>query len=100
MCFDNVGGNGLTKMTRQMNWGGRMLPIGFTSGEISSVLVNLLIKNYSIIGAFWGALSSPFQKFAHVFQAASFNGWLRAQRSRMRMIKALRSARVNFHSNG
>ncbi|HEV8694440.1 MAG TPA: hypothetical protein VGQ93_09710 [Lysobacter sp.] len=34
------------------------------------------------------------------FQAASFKGWLCAQRSRMRATKALRSARVNFHSNG
>ena len=35
-----------------------------------------------------------------ILQAASFKGWLCAQRSRMRAIKALRSVRVNFHSNG
>ena len=45
--------------------------------------------------------SSPLRKFAHAFfQAASFKGWLCPQRSRMRATTALRSARVNFHSNG
>ncbi|MGZ5194300.1 MAG: NADPH:quinone oxidoreductase family protein [Ramlibacter sp.] len=54
--FDNVGGEIFTAMTRLMNWGGRMLPIGFTGGEIPSVPMNLpLLKNYSIVGAFWGA---------------------------------------------
>ena len=54
--FDNVGGDLFTTMTRLMNWGGRMLPIGFTGGEIPSVPMNLpLLKNYSIVGAFWGA---------------------------------------------
>ena len=61
VCFDNVGGDVFTTMTRQMNWGGRMLPIGFTSGEIPSVPANLpLLKNYSIIGAFWGAWAQRF----------------------------------------
>src|SRR5438067_438818 len=46
-------------------------------------------------------LSSPFRKFAHVFpQAANLRDWLCAQRLRIRAIRALRSARVNFHSNG
>ena len=63
VCFDNVGGEVFTAMTRQMNWGGRMLPIGFTSGEVPSVPVNLLLlKNYSIVGAFWGAWT---QRFPH-----------------------------------
>lgn len=68
VCFDNVGGDVFTTMTRQMNWGGRMLPIGFTSGEIPSVPVNLLLlKNYSIVGAFWGAWT---QRFPHQSAAA------------------------------
>ena len=33
-----------------------MLPIGFASGAIPSVPMNLpLLKNYSIVGVFWGA---------------------------------------------
>ncbi|HEU5295779.1 MAG TPA: NADPH:quinone oxidoreductase family protein [Burkholderiaceae bacterium] len=56
VCMDNVGGSVFDAMTRSMNWGGRLLPIGFTSGNIPSVAANLpLLKNYSIVGAYWGA---------------------------------------------
>ena len=37
-------------------WGGRLLPIGFTSGEVPKLAMNLpLLKNFSIIGVFAGA---------------------------------------------
>lgn len=56
VCMDNVGGSVFDAMTRLMNWGGRLLPIGFTSGTIPSMAANLpLLKNYSVVGAFWGA---------------------------------------------
>jgi len=59
--FDIVGGEVFTTMTRLMNWGGRMLPIGFASGTIPSVPMNLpLLKNYSIVGVFWGAWGERF----------------------------------------
>lgn len=61
VCFDTVGGCIFGSMTRLMNWGGRMLPIGFTSGDIPSVSMNLpLLKNYSIVGSFWGAWMQHF----------------------------------------
>jgi NADPH:quinone reductase len=53
VCVDNVGGKLFTILARLMNWGGRLLPIGFTSGEIPSLAMNLpLLKNYSIVGVF------------------------------------------------
>ena len=56
VCMDNVGGSVFDAMTRVMNWGGRLLPIGFTSGTIPSIAANLpLLKNYSVVGAYWGA---------------------------------------------
>jgi len=56
VCFDNLGGEVFQQMTRLMNWGGRLMPIGFVSGEIPSVPMNLLLlKNYSIVGVFCGA---------------------------------------------
>jgi len=56
VCLDNVGAAVFDAMTRLMNWGGRLLPIGFTSGAIPSVAANLpLLKNYSVVGAYWGA---------------------------------------------
>ena len=63
VCLDNVGGKIFETMARQMNWGGRLLPIGFASGEIPSVPANLpLLKNYSITGAFWGAWAQRFPR--------------------------------------
>ncbi len=59
--FDNVGGTLFEQMARLMKWGGRMLPIGFTSGQIPSVPMNLpLLKNYSIVGVFTGAWVEKF----------------------------------------
>lgn len=56
VCLDMVGGEVFDQMTRLMAWDGRLLPIGFTSGAIPSVPMNLpLLKNYSIVGVFYGA---------------------------------------------
>ena len=54
--FDNVGGEVFATMSRLMAWGGRILPVGFASGSIPSLAANLpLLKNYALVGAFWGA---------------------------------------------
>jgi NADPH:quinone reductase len=54
--FDNVGGEIFDALSRLMNWGGRMLPIGFTSGTIPKLAMNLpLLKNFSVVGVFAGA---------------------------------------------
>jgi NADPH2:quinone reductase len=56
ICFDNVGGAMFEDLARSMSWGGRLLPIGFTSGEVPKLAMNLpLLKNFSIIGVFAGA---------------------------------------------
>lgn len=72
ICFDNVGGAIFEQMARLMKWGGRMMPIGFTSGRIPSVPMNLpLLKNYSIVGVFTGAWVEKFP-----VQAARMNDTL------------------------
>jgi NADPH2:quinone reductase len=72
ICFDNVGGTIFEQMARLMKWGGRLMPIGFTSGQIPSVPMNLpLLKNYSIVGVFAGAWAEKFPE-----QAARLNGTL------------------------
>lgn len=59
--FDNVGGAIFEQMARLMKWGGRLMPIGFTGGEIPQIPMNLpLLKNYSIIGVFAGAWAEKF----------------------------------------
>ena len=72
ICFDNVGGTIFEQMARLMRWGGRLMPIGFTSGQIPSVPMNLpLLKNYSIVGVFTGAWIEKFPE-----QAARMNDTL------------------------
>ncbi|PPQ19175.1 quinone oxidoreductase [Bradyrhizobium sp. AC87j1] len=59
--FDNVGGTIFEQMARLMKWGGRLMPIGFTGGEIPSIPMNLpLLKNFSIVGVFAGAWAEKF----------------------------------------
>ncbi|QOZ44261.1 NADPH:quinone oxidoreductase family protein [Bradyrhizobium sp. CCBAU 53340] len=63
--FDNVGGTILEQMARLMNWDGRLIPIGFTSGVIPQIPMNLpLLKNYAIIGVFLGAWAERFSAAA------------------------------------
>lgn len=63
--FDNVGGTIFAQMARSMNWDGRLMPIGFTCGEIPQIPMNLpLLKNYSIVGVFAGAWGEKFPQAA------------------------------------
>jgi NADPH2:quinone reductase len=65
VCFDNVGGAVFEQMARLMKWGGRLMPIGFTGGEIPSIPMNLpLLKNYSIVGVFAGLWAEKFPERA------------------------------------
>ena len=51
VIYDPVGGDVFDESIRCINWGGRLLIIGFTSGRIPSVPVNYpLIKGFSVIG--------------------------------------------------
>ena len=55
VCIDMLGGSPFAALSRAMNWGGRLLIVGFTSGEIPQLAVNLpLLKGYSVIGVYWG----------------------------------------------
>ena len=59
VAFDPVGGEGFDALSRAMGWGGRLLVIGFASGTIPKLPVNLtLVKGYSVVGVFWGAFTA------------------------------------------
>jgi NADPH2:quinone reductase len=61
VCVDNVGGTLFATLARLMRWNGRLMPIGFTSGEVPSLAMNLpLLKNFSIVGVFAGAWTERF----------------------------------------
>ena len=56
MVYDPVGGELFHQALRSTGWEGRVLVIGFASGTIPEVPVNLtLVKNVSIVGVYWGA---------------------------------------------
>ncbi len=55
VIFDVVGGDVFHACSRAINWGGRLLVVGFADGEIPQFPVNLaLVKGSSIVGVFWG----------------------------------------------
>ena len=56
VVFEVVGGDVFHACSRAMNWGGRLLVVGFAEGEIPKFPVNLaLVKGYSVVGVFWGS---------------------------------------------
>ena len=55
IVFDPVGGSYTETALRAMAWGGRLLVIGFATGDIPKIPINLaLLKERSIIGVYWG----------------------------------------------
>ncbi len=58
VAFDPVGGDAFDALSRAMAWNGRLLVIGFASGTIPKLPVNLtLVKGYSVVGVFWGSFT-------------------------------------------
>lgn len=68
VVYDPVGGPAFDAALRATHPGGRLLAIGFASGEVPQIAANLLlVKNLSVIGMWWGG----YAKFApHVLQAS------------------------------
>lgn len=56
VIYDAVGGDYTKAALRCINWGGRLLVVGFASGDIPQLAANLtLLKSSSVVGVFWGA---------------------------------------------
>ncbi|PVA07104.1 NADPH:quinone oxidoreductase family protein [Thalassorhabdomicrobium marinisediminis] len=59
VVYDPVGGAAFTAALRATNREGRILSIGFASGEVPQIPANhLLVKNISVIGFYWGGYLS------------------------------------------
>ena len=59
VIYDPVGGNFTEPSLRSIAWGGRLLVIGFASGPIPKIPLNLyLIKGCSAVGVFWGQFTA------------------------------------------
>jgi NADPH2:quinone reductase len=58
VIYDPVGGDFAEPAFRSIGWRGRYLVVGFASGPIPSLPLNLaLLKGASIVGVFWGDFS-------------------------------------------
>lgn len=69
--YDPVGGDVFDESMRCVNWGGRILTIGFTSGRWPEAPVNLiLIKNISVIGVRAGEIGRRDPAIGAANQAA------------------------------
>ncbi|MCC7346362.1 MAG: zinc-binding dehydrogenase, partial [Variibacter sp.] len=56
VVYDPVGGAYTEAAVRALDWGGRLLVVGFAAGEIPKLPLNLaLLKSCDIRGVFWGA---------------------------------------------
>jgi NADPH2:quinone reductase len=59
VVYDPVGGPYAEAALRAMAWEGRFLVVGFASGEIPKIPLNLvLLKGCQIVGVFWGAFAA------------------------------------------
>jgi NADPH:quinone reductase len=59
VVYDPVGGDYAEPSFRSMAWKGRYLVVGFASGPIPSLPLNLpLLKGASIVGVFWGGFTT------------------------------------------
>ncbi|TMH20377.1 MAG: NADPH:quinone oxidoreductase family protein [Betaproteobacteria bacterium] len=80
VALDPVGGKYSEPAVRAMAWNGRYLVVGFASGEIPKIALNLtLLKGCSIVGVFWG----EFAKREFALNAANLReltAWLRAKK--------------------
>ncbi len=82
VVFDPVGGEVFDQSVRCLGLEGRLLVIGFASGRIPELRVNLaLVKNIDVIGLYWGAYAGRRPAVLRE-SLATLAGWLAAGRIR------------------
>jgi NADPH2:quinone reductase len=75
VVYDPVGGSLAEAALRSTAWQGRYLVVGFASGDIPKIPLNLvLLKGCQIVGVFWGqfAMREPQKNRAHAHQIFSW----------------------------
>ena len=78
VALDPVGGKYSEPAVRAMAWKGRYLVVGFASGEIPKIPLNLtLLKGCSIVGVFWGEFARR-ERDLNAANLRELTAWLRA----------------------
>ena len=71
IIYDTVGGAYTNDSLKYISWEGKLLIMGFASGDISSIQTNkILLKGCDIIGIFWG----PFARGNKTFNLKCLEG--------------------------
>ena len=82
VIFDPVGGTLTEAALRGIAWNGRHLIVGFASGEIPRLPLNLpLLKGCQVMGVFWGDFTRR-EPAESARQLAILSGWARDGRIR------------------
>ena len=85
VAYDPVGGAFTEPVLRSMAWGGRYLVIGFATGDIPRIPLNLpLLKGSSIVGVFYGGLLANDPALAQANQR-QLVAWLQQGRIKPRI---------------
>ena len=92
VVFDTVGGSAFDQAMRCIAWEGRILTVGYTSGEIPAIAAGrVLVKNISIVGLYWATYlrHSPhmlMNSLANLFRANK-NGKIRPHTSQTMVLE-------------
>lgn len=74
VIFDPVGGEMSEQALRAIAWGGRHLVIGFATGDIPKIPLNIpLLKGASIVGVWWGSFTQHEPEVNRANGAALFD---------------------------
>ncbi len=74
VIFDPVGGDMSEQALRTIAWGGRHLVIGFATGDIPKIPLNIpLLKGASIVGVWWGSFTQHEPEVNRANGAALFD---------------------------
>jgi NADPH2:quinone reductase len=80
IVVDPVGGKYSEPAVRAMAWKGRYLVVGFASGQIPKIPLNLvLLKGCSIVGVFWGEFARR-ERDLNAANLRELTTWLRAKK--------------------
>ena len=76
VVFDPVGGPAFDACVRAIGWEGRMLVVGFASGEVPKPAANLiLVKNFSVIGVVFGEHSHRYPDQSRALLTRLLGAW-------------------------
>ncbi|MGE0769974.1 MAG: NADPH:quinone oxidoreductase family protein [Hyphomicrobiaceae bacterium] len=76
VVFDPVGGSYFDACVRAIGWEGRMLVVGFASGDIPKPAANLiLVKNFSVIGVVFGEHSHRYPDQSRAMLTRLLGAW-------------------------